>query len=424
MNIKIEKLVFGGQGFARVNGKAFFVWNALPDETVKIEILKNKKTHTEAVATEIIIPSPERVIPKEASYLSTSPWQVLDPAREGYWKRAIAAETYSKIGSLILQEKDITIAEPDAYYGYRNKMEFSFTQDKNGKIFLGFFERGKHVIEPVEGSALALPVINETAQHLLAWVREQKIPIRSLKAMIVRANRKGEVIAGIFLKDQLTFSSYPELTGNMIGCTVYYSTHKSPASVPTAVIYQEGINELEETILELPLRYGLFSFFQVNPDIFEVALKDIAAHLDPKEPILDFYSGVGTIGLSLSRNRPKCLLVESNEEAAEYATVNIKKNKLKHCEMQCLMAEKALDAIDGDTTIILDPPRAGLHPDVTKTLSRKCPPKIIYLSCDLATQARDIRMLSEQYKVGFLKLYNFFPRTPHIEGLCVLEHIQ
>lgn len=422
ITLTIEKLVNGGQGLARAEGKTYFVWNALPGETVEAEVISTKKGYAEAIAKNIITPSPERVEPKEAQYLSTSPWDILDPEREEYWKKAIAIETYGKIGGLILQDSPPEIVSPDNYYGYRNKMEFSFLE-VDGKMSLAFFERGKKWKMAVEGSVLADPLINETAQTVLAWINEQKIPSRSLKALILRSNNQGQVIAALFIKDRLQFESYPTTNDTFVGFTLYYSTHKSPASVPTQLLYQEGKDYLTADILGTKLKFGMLSFFQINTPVFTKALQDIAAFLDPHVPVIDFYSGVGAISLPLSLNRKETVLVDNNEEAIQYARENIIKNDIKNCRAECTPAEKITELIRSDAMIILDPPRAGLHERMVRTLLQVKPPRIIYLSCDLSTQARDMRLLSEGYKVTFIKLYNFFPRTPHIEGLCVLDRI-
>lgn len=424
MKVEIEKLVFGGQGMGRVDNKVAFIWNALPGETVEIDVIQNKKTHLEGVAKTIVNPSPDRVEPHESHWLSSSPWQHISWERENYWKRAIAAETYSKFADLILSANDLEIvADTDRQYGYRNKIEFSFTEVEPGLISLAFFERGKHRHIPANEALLAEPIINEIAKNILTWVNKQKIPMRSLKTLIIRSNSEGKTIAAIFIKDQLEFPDYPPLTEKMIGFHVYYSTHKSPASVPTKLLYSEGQNYLTTTLKGTKLKFGLLSFFQINPPIFDQALSDIAAFLHPHMPVVDFYSGVGAISLPLSQNRDKTTLIDNNEEAIQYAIENIGLNKRNNCEAICTPAESMTEAIRENAMIILDPPRAGLHQNVIKKLLQKKPPRIIYLSCGIDTQARDLKMLSESYKVTFLKLYNFFPRTPHIEGLAILDRL-
>jgi 23S rRNA (uracil1939-C5)-methyltransferase len=419
--LTIEKLVNGGQGLGRTpEGKAAFIWNALPGETVEVEVLDNKKTHLEGIATKIITPSKDRIHPREGTFLSTSPWQMMNFETENYWKRAIAAEQYSKIGDLILAPESLKIATNGVEYGYRNKMEFSFTE-VDGVIHLAFFERGQRIKVAVEDSKLASNEINTTAIHLLEWINRIKIPIRSLKAVIIRSNPKGETLAGLFIKDKLSLSEYPLLKSPLVGFQLYYSTHKSPASVPTELLYSEGQNYLITDLFGTSLKYGVFSFFQINQPVFEMALRDIAAFLDPKVPVVDYYSGVGAISLPLSQNRSATTLVDNNIEAIEYAKENIQMNGRNNVIAECAPAEKLTQFITTDSMIILDPPRAGLHADVVKMLLQKHPKRIVYMSCDIATHARDLRLLGQGYSLAYLELYNFFPRTPHIEGLAVLE---
>ncbi len=420
--VTIEKLIFGGQGFARVDGKVYFVWNALPGEVVEIEILKKRKEYIEAVATKIIMASKDRVEPQDPHYLSTSPWQIMSYAKENEWKKEIALEVYQRIGKEAFS--DITpelVFDPETYYGYRNKMEFSFAIDKTGRTCLGFFERGKKIRYAIETSELADTAINETAHDILAWVRKHQISMRSLKSLMVRSDGNGKTIAALFIKDRLEFPDYPKLTDQMIGFQLYYSTHKSPASVPTDLLHSEGQDYIMITLKGIEFKVGLLSFFQVHLPVFERALDDIYEYIPKKSNLLDLYSGVGSIGLPVATQATHVTLVDNNTEAIQYATENIARNKIQNAEAICKPTEHILELITSDATIILDPPRIGLHHRVVEKILETRPKTIIYLSCDLSTQARDIALLHPAYNITFSRLYNFFPRTPHIEGLCVLS---
>lgn len=416
-------MVFGGQALARLpEGQVVFVWNALPGELVDIHMIKAKKNFFEAIATTIHESSPHRISPVDGHYLSSSPWQIVSPEYETQLKREIAAETYAKIADMIITHDQLTIEDdPTRHTHYRNKMEFSFAIDENGIPQLGLFVRGSKDRIVITDALLPDAAIMKTARTLLAWVQKHNISMRSLKSLIIRSNAKGETIAGLFLKDQLNFSDYPKAEGSLKGISIFYSTHKSPASVVTSTLYEDGTPALTESILGTKLTYGLFSFFQVNVPMFERALKDIAAFIDPKKPLLDFYAGVGAIGLPLAQSREKTTLVESNEQAVLYAKENIATNNIVGAEAHCTPAENMIALIEQDAQLILDPPRAGLHEKVIRQILRARPPRVVYLSCNLSTQARDMRLLSQSYKVTFVKLYNFFPRTPHTEGLVVME---
>ncbi|MDD5341155.1 MAG: 23S rRNA (uracil(1939)-C(5))-methyltransferase RlmD [Patescibacteria group bacterium] len=419
MKIQIEKLVFGGQGIGRFEGKTAFVWNALPGEEVEALLIKKHKNIIEAIATEIIKPSPDRIKKIEEHFLACSPWQILSYAKENIWKKEIAKETYKKFADLKMSELEIESDEKE--FGYRNKIEYSFTLDNAGKITLAFFIRGKHKLSAINDCQLATEPINKIAHKIVDWLNLNEVPIRSCKSLIVRSNQAGETIAALFIKDVLSFEEYPELDEKFLGFTLYFSDPHCPASIPTQTLYSVGQDFLIEEINGIKLRYGVSSFFQVNVPIFEKALADIEKFLDKKKEVLDFYSGVGAISLALHNKFKSAVLVDNNEEAISFAKVNIELNKIKNCEAQASEAEKIAELITKDKILIVDPPRVGLHYKVIDKILEVKPRRIIYLSCNLATQARDLKMLKGEYEVKFSKLYNFFPRTPHIEGLCVLE---
>ncbi|MFA7314427.1 MAG: 23S rRNA (uracil(1939)-C(5))-methyltransferase RlmD [Candidatus Magasanikbacteria bacterium] len=419
--LKIEKLVFGGQGLARLDNKVVFVWNALPGEEVEYKIIKDKKDYLEAVATKIIKVSPKRVEAQEAEFLSTSPWQIVSYETENKWKKDITEETYKKLGGEIFADLDIPLVFDKLDKNYRNKMEFSFTELEDHSKSLAFFERGGRRTFAVQGSILAEEIINETAKYILAWVNENEISMRSLKSLIIRSNGQGQAIAALFIKDRLSFENYPKLKTNLLGFQVYYSTHKSPASVPTALLYTTGQDYLLSDIAKIKLKFGLLSFFQIHIPVFTTCLAQIKKHIPKNSSVLDFYSGVGSIGLPLAKICKDLVLVDNNEEAIDYSQENIKLNKLKNTEAFCKPAEKITELITSDKILIVDPPRAGMHDKVIDRILQVTPPKIIYLSCNISTQARDVKKLAEKYKIIDATIYNFFPKTPHIEGLLILE---
>lgn len=425
-DIPIEKLVFGGQALGHTpDGKPIFAWNALPNEVVDVQVTKVKQGNREGIATKIHRPSAHRIDPREEHFLSTSPWQVMSYEHELYWKKAIAQETYQRVGRFAPPDLEIR-GNADRQFGYRNKMEYSFTIDEQGRLSLAFFARGQKRKIAVPESQLAYPWINQTAKAFLKWADEMRLTPRELKSLIVRGTQDGKAIAGLFVKDPLTFETLPHLDDTLRGYQIFYSTHKSPASVPTRLLYEQGDTFLTETLSlgnneNITLHFGLFSFFQVNVPMFQEALADIAKRVKKDTPLVDLYSGVGAIGLSFASIAKTTTLVDNVLEAIAFAQENITLNNALHTNAFCEQSENMLDLITADATIVIDPPRAGLHKKVITRLLEEKPPQIIYLSCDLATQARDIALLSDAYTITFARLYNFFPRTPHIESLCVLE---
>jgi len=419
--VTIEKLIFGGQGLARDEGKAIMAWNVLAGETAEILLTKNKKSFAEGVAVNITTPSVNRLAAREEHFLSCSPWQILSWPEELKWKQLIAQEVFDRAS---LSGLEFSIAgDEENQYGYRNKMEYSFTTDSSGEISLAFFQRGQHKLQAIPGCLLASPAISQTANKVVSWLKANKISAYSVKSLIIRSNNQGQTIAALFVKDKISYSGLPELDKTCLGFYLYYSTPQSPASVPTELLDKTGQSYLITEIQNCKLKYGLLSFFQVNEPIFIAALDDISQFIPADCNLVDFYSGVGAISLPLAAKVQDLILVESNQEAVRYAEENIQANNIAKAKAVLSTAEEALKYITENSTVIFDPPRPGLHPDVIKHLLAVKPPRIIYLSCDIATQSRDIKLLEKDYQIKFNRLYNFFPRTPHIESLVVLEKL-
>jgi 23S rRNA (uracil1939-C5)-methyltransferase len=410
--VTISKMVHGGQGLGELaEGLKVFVWNALPGETVKIRIIKEKRSYAEAIAEEIIIPSPQRIPAMEANYLSTSPWQIVNFTTENEYKKDIVAELFAgaKIELPALQD----VIHDDRQWQYRNKMEYSFWGDDDG-LHLALHQRGTHGKQIVSGSKLATQTIDDAANAITEQLNELHARAGDLKTIIVRCNQKGEAVAALYTK--LKKFSKLELPPELKGLRVYHSNPKSPASVPTELLYELGSTKLTDDLLGQIFHYDVDSFFQVNPPVFEMALAAIKEHIT--EPtITDMYAGVGTIGLSVASQAVD--LIELDPATAHMAAENASFSRLDTTVVEA-SSEKSLDFISGIHPVIFDPPRAGLHDKVVEKVLDMLPPKVIYLSCNPATQARDLAKLTDKYDIVDFQIYNFFPRTPHIESLAIL----
>jgi 23S rRNA (uracil1939-C5)-methyltransferase len=411
--VKIEKLVHGGQGLGTLaSGQKVFVWNALPGETVKIRVIKKKRSYVEAIVEETIESSAERIEPQEENYLATSPWQIMLFEAENKYKKEIVAELFTH--EKIMLPKYGVVVHDDREWQYRNKMEYSFWGDDDG-LHLALYRRGTHGKQIVSGSKLALPAIDAVAQKILAEL--QKLPIRAgdLKTIIIRCNQKSDTVASLFVK----LEKFPQLTlpEGVKGLRVYHSNPKSPASVPTKLLYELGDVLLDDTLLDKNFTYDVDSFFQVNIPVFEKALSKIKEY-GAGESITDMYAGTGSIGLSVAEKSVD--LIELDPASAKMAGENAHASGLDATVIEA-STEKVLEYITENRIVIFDPPRAGLHAKVVDTVLEVMPPKIIYLSCNPATQARDLARLQDKYTIEHFEIFNFFPRTPHIETLAVLR---
>jgi 23S rRNA (uracil1939-C5)-methyltransferase len=201
------------------------------------------------------------------------------------------------------------------------------------------------------------------------------------------------------------------------GGEIIYSDPKSPASRITKRLNSFGNIVLHDSIRGVNFSYATEGFFQVNIPMYEQALADMKSWLQDGK-VVDMYSGVGTIGLTIGG--PEATLIEIDEHAVREMNANIAALKSSAIAVHAA-SELAVEYITGDACIVLDPPRAGLHHDVIDRLLETKPSRIIYLSCNPVTQARDVALLAEVYGIKAHTGYNFFPATPHIEHLVVLD---
>ena len=408
--LTIDKLVHGGQGMGVIgDGRKAFIWNALPGEVVRARLTRTRKDFVEGIAEEIISPSAHRIEPKEDIYLATSPWQIMDLEYENIQKALIVSETFSREH---VELPDFSMLSDNVPFGYRNKIEFSFYGDDSG-LHYAFFNRGSHQKQIVTESALALPQINSAAKEFLQELNTHTIRAGDLKSVIFRCDQNGEVVAALFVKPE----TFVELKKPKVikGLKVYHSNPKSPASVLTKLIYQEGTTTLTDELNGTPITYDVCGFFQVNLPVFEMALKEIADATKNETKKVDMYSGVGTIGLAIGNTKTLVELDKANIDMANHNAQN------QDVDVVHASTEKALQYIESDVALIVDPPRSGLHKDVIERILSVKPPIICYLSCNPATQARDLALLKDSYRISSFSGYNFFPKTPHIETLVILE---
>lgn len=417
--VRLDKIVGGGQTLgALADGRKVFVWGGLPGEMVEVMITKKKSSMAEGVVTRVLQPAPERIEPKDPdSYLSTSPWQIMSDNTEDFWKHQLVKDAFALHHIDLPEFELVSDGKP---YGYRNKVEFSWYWDTEADTLdLAFFRRGTKGKIPVQGTSLARPEVNAAAIRIRNLLRRLNIEARELKTVLIRCDQAGSVVAQLYVKDE-TFQklSEPDIAAlHLQGFELIYSFPKSPASVITKRLQQWGNITLQDTVLGIPFNYASEGFFQVNIPVYELAL-DRMKQWTGDTQVVDMYAGVGTIGLTIGGN--ETTLVELNELCVREMKRNIDSHHWTATAVNAA-SEDALEHIQSDKTIIVDPPRAGLHDRVVERLLETRPQRIIYLSCNPATQARDVEKLLAAYKLAGITAYNFFPRTPHIENLAVLE---
>ncbi len=422
--MKAEKIAHDGAAEGLFEGKPVRVHGMLPNEEAIIEATKKHGMYI-GVIKEMVTSSRSRKTPDELHYLSCSPWQVMEYALQAGLK-------HDMLTSLFGYYEDApkpTFVTADKFYGYRTKVEFSFT-DRDGDIelplSLAFHERGgggSRRLQLDKGCALASEGMNRVALAICAKLRDLGYVSRDLKTLIVRESKStGEIIAMLYTKKtELPQFPVDDIAG-LSGFIVFHSTEKSPASVPTKELWRVGEDKLNEKVSGIDIRYSWDSFFQNNIPIFEKAMEAMGASIPKDSNVLELYSGVGTIGLVLAKTAEHVHGVEIVQGAVDSAKENAMRAGIENYVSECIPAEK-MDArlLDRRDVLVLDPPRVGLHPKVIAMITEKLPPTIVYLSCNPETQARDYSMLKDHYVITALTGYDFYPNTPHLESLAILK---
>ncbi len=377
-----------GQGIAtNSDGKKIFLWNALPGEKVtEYQILKQKSHLTEAVALKFETPNPHRVLPRDEHFLSNSPWQILDINYENSVKKQIIEELFSK-----LKTPEITFEASDNEYFYRNKMEYSLYYDhETAKIHAAIHRRGSHHKIPILTSSLENPAIYRRAMEIINELNSRQEDSRKYQSLLLHCNRQGEVSGGLYENYQ-PHPTFENLTDEILGQKFSYSPN---------------------------------GFFQINLPEYEKVLRKIKDFIKDQNKVIDLYSGVGTIGLTVASDK-NLTLVEVDKFAHSELLNNIEtvKSSTGNSNITGILAksETIYNHITHDSTVIVDPPRSGCDTTLIETIKQKLPEKLVYLSCNPITQVRDLDSLLDYYKIKSVTGYNFFPHTPHIECLVLLD---
>lgn len=421
--MKAERIAHDGAAGSTYEGKELRVHGMLPGEEGVVEI---DKKHGLYVGTlkELLVSSSRRKTPEELHFLSCSPWQVMEYSLQIELKHEILASLYGYYEDA----PKVSLVAAQQFFGYRTKVEFSFTDrklDEPAPLSLAFHVRGhgsERIALPL-GCALVSSGMNAVALELCKRLRRAGYSARDLKTLIVRESKStGKILALLFTKKEELQEFAVDDIPNLSGFMVFHSTEKSPASVPTKELWHFGDDFLTESIGGVALAYSWDSFFQNNVPMFESALEVMRIHLPQKANILELYSGIGTIGLLLAPQSESVRGIEVVSGAVVSANENAKRLGVTNYSAECIPAEKIDSSILHHSDIlVLDPPRAGLHPKVIKMIREVLPKKIIYLSCNPDTQARDYALLHSHYRIDVCTGFDFYPQTPHLESLLVLS---
>jgi 23S rRNA (uracil1939-C5)-methyltransferase len=454
LELRIERLVLGGRGLARVNGLAIFVEQAVPGDEVRVRVFKKKKNHAEARVVELIAPSPFRVRPvcRYCGFCGGCTWQFLDYEKQLFFKREHIVESLEHIGQL----RDIRVhpvITSGKIFGYRNKMEFSFSdrrwllpEELSVDSISKDFALGLHVpgtfdkVLDTEACLLLPDTGNKILSDVRRHVKESRIPPYGLKShkgfwrflMLRHASSHDKWMVNIITSEEQRPWVQPladllcEKHKNIASVVNNVNTTKAGIAVGQWETLLSGEPFISDKIAGFEFEISANSFFQTNTGGAALLYETVkaCAGLTGRETVVDLYSGIGTIPIFLSDRASKVIGIEMSEGAVRDAQKNCEKNRIRNCSFICKDIKDGLkDVTDSPDVMVIDPPRAGMHKDVIKIVRSLSPGRIVYVSCNPATLARDLALLKEDYLVAQVQPVDMFPHTYHIESVARLEKL-
>ena len=428
-----------GQGVAKIDGCAVFIPNAIAGERVLVRIEKPQKTWAAGKITEILEKSPHRVnraCPVAKLCGGCDFWH-MDYEEETRMKADRVRQALNRIGGESLTEMPI-LAAPDCH-GYRNKAQYPVSS-KRGRVFAGFFKAGTHQVVENE-RCLILPeetdsvkkIVIDYVNHYRISAYDEAVHKGLLRHIYVRRGAlSGQILVCLVVNGRKL--PHPEdLVRRLQGIhgfttlVLSVNTQKGNTILGDEFITLYGPGYIEDTLCGLNFRLSARSFYQVNhyqaQRLYEAAITQ--AEITKDDTVLDLYCGVGTITLCMSKAAGKVIGVEVIPQAVEDARDNAKRNGVENAEFFCGDAGQAALALEAQgvkaDVVVVDPPRKGLNADAIEALARFAPRRIVYVSCDPATLARDIGLLKKRgYALKNAMACDLFPKCAHIESIVCL----
>ncbi|HKK45675.1 MAG TPA: 23S rRNA (uracil(1939)-C(5))-methyltransferase RlmD [Balneolaceae bacterium] len=458
VELEIESAAYKGKGVAKVDGLAVFVPNTAPGDRVKARIIKKKKSYREAKLLEVLEAGPNRIEPRcrHAQHCGGCNWQHVNYEHQLEFKRDQVRDHMHRIGGLTQLEVNDTIGCDDIFY-YRNKMEYSIghkrwlsREEINRDEFVSdrCFAAGLHApgrfdkILNIQECHLQDPVSYKILNFIRSWCIEHDIdpynPIDHkgfMRNVVIRtAYHTDDLMVNLVtyqddqevmqnLSDAL-LTEFPEIT------TIINNVNdrKNPTAVGRYERVIAGPGYITDHIGSYHFNIGANAFFQTNTHQAE-RLYDVAgdfADIEAGDTIYDLYCGVGTLSLYLSDRAKQVVGIELEKVAIRNARKNAEENGVNNVafvegDMKDVFTEEITDKYGSPDCLITDPPRSGMHPDVVKRLNKLKVPKLVYVSCNSSTMARDLKELNKVYDILDVQPVDMFPQTYHIETVAKLR---
>ncbi len=452
IELEISDMAFGGKGIAKINGFTIFVDQTVPLDRVVARIVRKKKNYAEARVSQFISLSPHRIDPPcpYSGFCGGCKWQFLKYEHQLVFKQQHVSDALVHIG--LMQDIPVHPVIPsDRIFGYRNKMEFSCSDrrwllpDELGREDAEFsFALGLHVpgtfhrVLDISACLLQAETGNSILEDARQYIKNSDIPVYGLKThqgfwrflmlrhsvafdqWMVNVITASEDRKAVQPLADFLMGKYP----NIVSVINNITARKAGIAVGEYEILLGGSPVIKEQIAGYTFDISANSFFQTNTRGAEKLYETVKsyAELSGRERVWDLYCGTGAIAICLSDKAGEVVGIELVESAVADARANCRSNGIGNCRFMTGDIKETLSAIGTKPDVlIIDPPRSGIHKDAVSQIRDAAPRRIVYVSCNPATQARDLAMLKEDYHVIEVQPVDMFPHTFHIECVAKLE---
>ena len=445
--VTIEDIGTDGEGIGKIDGFTLFIKDAVLGDKVKAKIMKAKKNYAYAKLEKVLSPSPFRIEPKCQFHKQCGGCQIqaMEYGKQLEFKHNKVRNNLIRIGGLDAEYVDSIMEEPvgmEIPFYYRNKAQFPFGKNKEGKTITGFYAGRTHSIIENTDCALGVAENKIILERILKYMEEEKVASYEEEAhkgllrhaLIRKGFATGQIMVCLVIngkrlpaEDKLV-QSLLEVEG-MTSISISVNTEKTNVIMGKEIRLLYGKEQIEDEIDGITFKISPLSFYQVNPvqteRIYSQALK--YADLNGNETVWDLYCGIGTISLFLARKAKHIYGVEIVPQAIKDAKENAKRNGIENVNFYVGKAEEVLpekyekEGIFADV-IVVDPPRKGCDEDCLSTMVQMQPKRIVYVSCDSATLARDVKYLGEHgYQLMRARIFDNFPQSVHVETVVLLS---
>ncbi len=417
--VQVEKPVYGGAFLARAEGKAVFVPLTLPGEEARVRVVEEKRSYALAEAEEIVAPSTARITPgcRHFGTCGGCHYQHTNYETQLGFKKAVLRETLERGGVLALPELAICAADP---WGYRNRIRLAFDAAGNP----GYRGRRSHAVVPVSECPIAAPLLLKSAIAFAAMLRESAPALHPTEMSLFCNADESSLLVSAFVAAPGKFrieeiargckERVPELQG--LELAIEGRRGERPRTLA-----RWGASSLNYRAAGFDYRVDHGSFFQVNRRLVDSLIQRVTEGRSGKLA-WDLFAGVGLFARQLAVNFEHVIAVESAPTAIEALKENLKNTHSESVKAETLPFLRHQPKSDPPGLIVVDPPRTGLGPETTGQLARIAAPAIVYVSCDPATLARDLRALSSSgYAIDSIMLVDLFPQTFHLETVVALR---